>query len=63
MYSEHISKGFLEDIQYGCQETFGPIIKIDNPMCLELYCGISNILLGVVGGGMASINDHLKEEK
>lgn len=57
MDSEHISNIFLEDIQYGCQETSDQIIKIDN----LIYCEISKVLLGVIRGGMASINDHLKE--
>lgn len=63
MDSEHISNRFLEDIQYGCQETFDPIIKIDNLIYLELYHEISKVLLGVIRRGMASINDYLKEER
>ena len=63
MDSEHISNRFLEDIQYGCQETFDQIINIDNLIYLELYCEYIKVLLGVIGGGMAFINDHLKEER
>ena len=63
MDSEHISNGFLEDIQYGCQETFDQIIKTDNLIYLELYCEISKVLLGVITGGMVYINEHLKEER
>lgn len=36
MDPEHESNGFLEDIQYGCQETFDSIINIDNLVHLEL---------------------------
>lgn len=63
MDSEHISNRFLEDIQYACQETCDQIIKIDNLIYLELHCEISKVLLGVIRCGMASINDHLKEER
>lgn len=63
MDSEHISNRFLEDIQYACQETFDQIIKIDNLIYLELHCKISKVLLGVITGRMASVNDHLKEER
>lgn len=61
MDSEHISNIFLEDIQYGCQETSDQIIKIDNLIYLELYCEIAKVLLGVIRGGIASINDNLRE--
>lgn len=42
MDSEHISNIFLEDIQYGCQETFDQIIKIDNPIYLESHWNIKS---------------------
>lgn len=63
MDSEHISNIFLEDIQYGCQETFDQIIKIDNLIYLELHCDISKVLLGVIIGRMTSIDDRFKEER
>ena len=59
MDSEHISNIFLEDIQYGCQETSDQIIEIDN----LIYSEISKVLLGIIIGVMASINDHLKEQR
>lgn len=62
MDSEHISNRFLEDIHYGCKETFDQIIKIDSLLYLELYREISKVLLRVIRGGTASINKHLKEE-
>lgn len=62
MDSEHVSNIFLEDIHYGCKETFDQIIKIDSLLYLELYCEISKVLLRVIRGGTASINKHLKEE-
>lgn len=40
MDSEHISNWFLEDIHYGCKETFDQIIKIDSLLHLKLYCEI-----------------------
>lgn len=42
MDTEHISNIFLEDIQYGCQETFDQIIKIDNLIYLELHWNIKS---------------------
>lgn len=63
MDSEHISNRFLEDIQYGCQETFNQIIKIDNLIYLKLYCEISKSLLGVIRGWIATINDPFERRK
>lgn len=62
MDSEHISNRFLEDIHYGCKETFDQIIKIDSLLYLGLYREISKVLLRVIRGGTESINKHLKEE-
>lgn len=59
MDPEHIWNIFLEDIQYGCQETFDQIIKIDNLINLELH-QISKVLLGVITGGVTSIDDKMK---
>ena len=63
MDSKHISNTFLEDIQYGCQETSDQIIKMDNLMYLELHREISKVLLGVIRGGVPSINGHYEEQR
>lgn len=62
MDSEHISNGFLQDIHYGCKETFDQIIKIDSLLYPELFCEISEALLRVIRGGLQPINKCIGEE-
>lgn len=51
MDSEHISNGFVEDIQYGCQKTSDHVIKTDDLIYLELFWVTSKAPPEVIGGG------------